>query len=443
MSDVRILFAVHPSVDVAILGAGVAGLAAAQSLQRAGLKVRVFEAQDRIGGRVHTWRAAAWPFPIELGAEFVHGKPPELLRLLKRHAPVRPADGVHWVQRAGRLARGAGAFERAMALFPGALEAPEQSIDRYLRAQRVAPLVQALARAFVEGFYAADPRRASAHAIGQMAVASDALGGDTLSRAVEGYDTGVTALASALHRAGALWLNAVVTEVHWSPRGARIRSRTQRGAGLPEVAARRVVVALPVSILQRRSRGEAVRFVPPLDDKRKALAALEMGDIVKVIARFRESPWAHLPGLRRRDFAFLHGPSQPVPTWWRPLPHQAPVLVGWAAGPKAATLVARPEERIVDLALTSLSALLQRPRGTLEPLLEAVHVENWAHRPFQRGGYCVIPVGQSWALEALARPVADTLFFAGEATNHAGHAGTVHGAIDTGRAAAKAILARM
>src|SRR5438046_2981696 len=59
--------------DVVVIGAGMAGLAAAGRLSRAGLRVVVVEARERIGGRVHTLRESDWPVPVEAGAEFIHG----------------------------------------------------------------------------------------------------------------------------------------------------------------------------------------------------------------------------------------------------------------------------------------------------------------------------------------------------------------------------------
>ena len=69
-------------VDVAVIGAGAAGLSAARMLHEAGLEVIVLEARDRIGGRVFTIHDAASPVPVELGAEFVHGRAPELREVI-------------------------------------------------------------------------------------------------------------------------------------------------------------------------------------------------------------------------------------------------------------------------------------------------------------------------------------------------------------------------
>src|SRR6185503_12342417 len=80
-------------MDIVVIGAGVAGLAAARACERRGHRVTVLEARDRIGGRIHTVRPRGWPLPLEAGAEFVHGKPRELLRLARG---AREVNGVHY-----------------------------------------------------------------------------------------------------------------------------------------------------------------------------------------------------------------------------------------------------------------------------------------------------------------------------------------------------------
>ncbi|HYX40386.1 MAG TPA: FAD-dependent oxidoreductase, partial [Pyrinomonadaceae bacterium] len=70
--------------DVLIIGAGAAGLAAARELGRAGFGVIVLEARARLGGRIYTQHENNEAAPVELGAEFVHGKPPEILEIVER-----------------------------------------------------------------------------------------------------------------------------------------------------------------------------------------------------------------------------------------------------------------------------------------------------------------------------------------------------------------------
>src|SRR5439155_13248062 len=69
--------------DAVVIGAGVAGLAAARRLSNAGLKVIIVEARDRAGGRIHSLRPSGWPLPIEAGAEFIHGRPEETWSIVR------------------------------------------------------------------------------------------------------------------------------------------------------------------------------------------------------------------------------------------------------------------------------------------------------------------------------------------------------------------------
>src|SRR5512146_2462660 len=86
--------------DVLVIGAGVAGLTAAGELSRAGVNVRLLEARDRIGGRIFTVHEASVAVPIEMGAEFVHGKPPEIWDLLRRTgAAADEVTGKDWCAR--------------------------------------------------------------------------------------------------------------------------------------------------------------------------------------------------------------------------------------------------------------------------------------------------------------------------------------------------------
>ena len=115
--------------DVLVLGAGVAGLAAAREFQRRGVAVTVLEARDRLGGRVHTVRDASWPHPIELGAEFGHGLPRRL------HSPwrlrLKDGDGEHWAFVDGRRTRADGTFEEAMELL-GQMKGHETTAEKFL-----------------------------------------------------------------------------------------------------------------------------------------------------------------------------------------------------------------------------------------------------------------------------------------------------------------------
>src|SRR2546426_6100465 len=83
--------------EVLTVGAGAAGLAAARDIAKAGVPVTVLEARERIGGRVYTHHDNTSPIPIELGAEFAHGKHPALMKVLEESTiPFCDVTDRHW-----------------------------------------------------------------------------------------------------------------------------------------------------------------------------------------------------------------------------------------------------------------------------------------------------------------------------------------------------------
>jgi len=96
----------YPENDVIVVGAGAAGLAATRKLSSCGRRVVVLEARDRIGGRVFTEQDNVLNSPVELGAEFIHGRPPEIWQLLnERNVKGIEVDGDNWCLRDQELSR--------------------------------------------------------------------------------------------------------------------------------------------------------------------------------------------------------------------------------------------------------------------------------------------------------------------------------------------------
>ncbi len=117
------------------------------------------------------------------------------------------------------------------------------------------------------------------------------------------------------------------------------------------------------------------------------------------------------------------------------------MLTGWAGGSRARALLSEKDETVAAVALEALGHLLKVSSRRLNRLLEGWHFHNWTKDPFSRGAYSYTGVGGTAAHRALARPVAGTLFFAGEATDPDQN-GTVAGAIASGLRAAREILGR-
>ncbi len=84
---------------------------------------------------------------------------------------------------------------------------------------------------------------------------------------------------------------------------------------------------------------------------------------------------------------------------------------------------------MVDAALESLAGLFKLRRAKLAELLDEAHTSDWLVDHFARGAYSYVKVGRTHARNELRRPIDDTLFFAGEATDTSGQASTVAGAL--------------
>jgi monoamine oxidase len=171
--------------------------------------------------------------------------------------------------------------------------------------------------------------------------------------------------------------------------------------------------------------------------------------VFKIVLRFRNAFWqeegfvaARLAEHRAHpaDFAFVHAHNSAVPTWWTAVPSRAPVLTGWAGGPKAEALLGTSEQERLGLALGALAEVLAVPRALLDDRLESFVAHDWAADPFSRGAYTYPAIGGVSAQKALAKAVKDTLFFAGEATDPEQTA-TVAGAIASGHRAARQVVA--
>jgi len=428
--------------DVLIIGAGAAGLAAARELSAAERNVIVLEARERIGGSINT-HFDKWP--IELGAEFVHGKPPETLTIVERvRLKLQTVPNLHWHLHDGVLTKSGEFWSKVedvmeeMSRYTG----PDQNFAEFLRQYEQETQiedVESIATLYVEGFHAAHADRISIHGLNKTNKAAEEIEDDKQFRVENGYNQIAQILHDEASAHGAKFhLNSVVEKVNWKRNEVEVVTTAAQ-----RFKARRLLVTLPLSLLQTGP----VRFTPPLTEKQTAANNLAMGHVIKVVLRFRELFWENLTvrgeddrPTSLKDLTFIHAPAETLPTWWTLFPVRTPVLAGWAGGTRAEKLLNESDDALLDHSLQTLTHLFGTTKAILEELLEEFYTHNWQKDPFAAGAYSYIPVGGIDAQAQLARPLEDTLFFAGEATNTEGHHGTVHGAIASGFRAAREIL---
>jgi monoamine oxidase len=415
--------------SVLVIGAGVAGLAAAGRLAQAGANVTILEARDRLGGRIHTWRDRRLPVPVELGAEFVHGEPSEIREIVRGENVVMGSlEGDNWCSADHALKKCNDFWPRwkkVARLLKRGKSYPDRSFSEFLQTLPFDEETRRCASEFVQGFNAARADLISLQHLGISQEASERISGDVPYRIFSGYDQIVGVLGRFGGHRVDVRLNTIVDEIEWRPGYVRAN----------EFEADQAIITLPLAVLQ----AGMVRFTPDLEEKRIAAQEMVMGHVVKAILCFDEPFWEER-GIT--NLSFIHARGEKFPTWWTTRPIATPILIGWAGGPPAEALSFKGDDAIRSAAIQSLANALKISAPALERRITAAIVCDWQADPFSLGAYSYVPVGAITAPMRLAEPVADTLFFAGEATNSDGHSGTVHGAIATGYRSADELLSR-
>lgn len=403
-------------VDVAIIGAGAAGLGAARALENSGLTVLVLEARDRIGGRAHTTMAAPG-IPFDLGCEWLHSADRNDFVGIARTLGFavdksRPPWRDQAYDAAFSKAQRAEFFDAIDAFYDRAETAAEDDADAPA-ATCLEPgnpwnsMIDAVST-YINGF---ELRDVSLHDM-------DAYEDTEINwRLPQGYG----ALISAYGAPCPVALETEVTLIDHS--GARIKIETSRGT----LTAAHVIVAVPTNLLAR----EHIRFHPPLPAKVAAADGLPLGADNKVMLALDDAErFPADTGLRgaslRTDVGSFHM-----------RPSGLPCIAGFFGGTFARQLEDAGDGALAAQAIDELVALLGADiRRKLTPLAES----RWGHDRFAQGAYSAARPGHADARAALASPVDGHLFFAGEATSPHFFS-TAHGALESGVRAAGEVLA--
>lgn len=438
---------------VGIIGAGAAGLAAADILQAQGIPVIIFEASDRVGGRVHSFRASDVSsdsllfershlpnnnFPIELGAEFIIGSDSAWGDIVaKQKVPVLnihdvlPADGYiidGSFKTASELAMDADFmaamdFLESLKTYAGANVSMQDAID----AAGINARVQAILNSWIGNRFGTTNDRLSAVAVGEaFALITH---NDTLQMPASNPMMNLL-LSRFTNVIAKVQLNTAIERIDYSAEKIVLKDKN---AGL--ITVNKVIITTPIPILKT-----GIAFVPSLPAaKTAALSTIGMDASIRVLLEFKKNVWSETS-------AFIFGGGT-APSYFSPAIGRNDInkFLSITINGSAAEALSPLGWGMLDTILEELDTVFDG-KGSLNVArdqdgnIKAI-IKDWTKEPYVKGGASYPMVGSTNAdRETLAEPIDGKVFFAGEATDVVGDFGTVSGAIQSAQRAAQQLL---
>lgn len=443
---------------VGIIGAGAAGLHAADILRSKGVKVRIFEASSVLGGRVRTLRQFDQPtaslqfstvdppvskYPFELGAAFIEGADGELARIISQlgvpvidfaslGVDVYMLDGVP--RAATELASDADVVA-ARKFFESLKTHPEKvTVQNAIVGEGINPRVHAILNGWIGNRRGTLNEKLGMKGVAEAAALLMRNTNRTMLRANPMQDVILSRFSNVL---SLVELNSAVTAIQYT--GDKVvltGQRTTAGAEAFTAEVDRVIITAPVSVL----KAGMISFNPPLPaTKAAALSRMDMEAALRVRLEFRKNFWG-------TQTNFIYGGVQ-APEYFNAgigRDDQLKTLDVTIQGPRAAELSALGQG-MVPVMLQELDGMFdgqatesirRDPAGNILSV-----IMDWTKEEYIRGGMAYSTVeGTNQDRVALAEPVSGVLFFAGEATDTTGDAGTVNGALLSAQVAALKLI---
>lgn len=403
----------------------MAGLSAARSLADAGLRVRVIEARDRIGGRVHTDRG--WGTPLEMGASWIHGTADNPLMGLAQQAgaELAPTDYYGWAKLVvdPKLppldydpARWRRFVEQARPrVDDGSLAAAVKAAGAGLSESENAQLAFYLTTE-IENEYGAGADQLSAATFDK----GDYCGGDQ-DVITNGYDALPKLLAGGLE----IVLNTAISGVELKSDSVVLRSKDRFFEGSA------AIVTVPLGVL----KSGAIAFDPPLPESHaRAVNALGFGVLSKSFFRFDRRAW----DLDNAFYQYLSLDDGLWSQWFTMSSATGPIVLAFNAGEHGRLVESAPPADLIASALP----IARRTFGD-DISLTDVRTSNWTQDPYALGAYSFHAPGSGLDdRRRLQQPIGDRLYLAGEAVG-VNNPATVTGAVFSGRYAASQVLQRL
>jgi monoamine oxidase len=412
---------------VIVIGAGASGIYAAHLLMKQGVDVTILEASNRIGGRMMANTAFA-DFPIELGAEEIHGKRSVLYDLASFISPENLVEhegkDFYWMNNLLRDEQNlisqseyAGEVETMFQLIDSLGTYPEENklLSQYIVDFPLISSLHPIVNALVANEYGSSNNRIGMLAL-KEAEAGYSSGDDSFGlNGISYWQLFEYAFSDAI---GKVIRDEAVQTIDYS--GTSVRIKSIHGS---EYFADRVLVTIPLAMLKNNS----IEFQPSLPSvKLEAIQSIEMGNGIKITLKFTSPFWE--PNTRS-----ILGASV-VPEYWvanADKTSNGNYLTAFIMGESADYIATLSENEAILALLSELSTLY--PNGNVQSLYSGEFLyKNWADEPYIGGAYSYPSINSAGQRENLAASVSKKLFFAGEATNYNGHLATVHGAMESG-----------
>lgn len=412
---------------IIVIGAGLAGIYTAHLLLMRGHDVEILEADRQWGGRIRALEGFT-DFPIELGAEEVHGQKTEWYNLIRRASgifiDVDDEDYYHIDNRldVSGFWSGDPDVRRAINFIEDAenYEGADMTVEAYAKERGITPRVMHLVNARLGNEHGTSIDRISIKGLaeeGKLWTAGEknfALSNRSYAQIISSTFPGVLERIS---------LQTPVKSIDYT--GATIKVIDAKNATR---TADKVVVTVPVTILKAGD----IEFKPALPaDKLVALPKIGMGAGMKIILKFRRRFWANNTGS-------IYG-SGAVPEYWFTANgrNNSAILTAFIMGVQAEALTIKGSGAVTTV-LADLDKIYGA--GVASGAFEEGRIMDWSKESYIRGAYSYPIVGNGIDMrKALAKPIGDKIYFAGEATHDAGHSGTAHGALETAIRVAKEI----
>ena len=417
-------------VDVIVIGAGIAGLAAARRLAELGYETIVLEADSAPGGRIKTdWTLGA---PFEVGAGWIHGPDGNPISDLARAADANPFvtdDESYRVFAANGDPVPANTIETGYARLEQLYAAIDDTFDNDMALSKAIarvggklksdPVVNWMTSAYTEFSTGGPIDKLSGYYFDEDGVYP---GDDVVL--TKGYDTIVTQMAGTLD----IRLNTRVRAVAYEKGDGALVS-TDAG----DFEASFVICTVPLGVLKAGD----IRFEPPLPNShRRGIDTIGMGNVTKLALKFDKAFWPE-------DVQYFGLMGETRGRWnyfvnYRTFSEEN-ILLGLCVGDYAEKAEAMSDEEMIADCMQAVRTMF----GSGIPEPSGYLATRWSTNPNSRGAYSYSAVGsQPKHFDDLATPIADTLLLAGEHTGFEYHA-TVHGAYLSGLKAAQIIEDRL